>query len=60
MTTDDPIPPPKDDDGWSRYVVFTVLTAGLTAGVTALATWAVDELRERYGTTKRPVPPEKP
>ena len=49
-------PPPED--GWPRYVAFTVLTAALVTGVTALATWAVDELREKYGTPKRAADPE--
>lgn len=29
-----------------------VVTAGLTAFVTGLVSWAVDELREKFGTPK--------
>lgn len=43
-----------DDDGWHRYVLFTVVTAALSTLTTALATWAVDELRAKYGTKKPP------
>lgn len=45
----------EPDDGWHRYVVFTVVTAALSTLTTALATWAVDELRAKYGS-KKPEP----
>lgn len=33
-----------------RTLVLAVVTAAATTLVTALATWAVDELRSRYGS----------
>ena len=47
MTTDEP-----PNDGWPRYVVFTVLTAACTTLVTALVTWAVDEAKAKYAAKK--------
>lgn len=48
---------PPEEDGWPRYVLFTVITAALVTTVTALSTWAVDELREKYGKARaKPAP----
>ena len=45
-----PSPPPKDgNDDWARYTIFTVIVAGASALASGLGSWAVDELRERYG-----------
>lgn len=41
---------PPDDDENPRPVALVVVTAALTAVATALAEWAVDELRARYGS----------
>lgn len=46
----DPPPPPPASD--RRVLVIAVVTSAATTLATALATWAVDELRARYGTTK--------
>lgn len=43
-------PPPPTD---RRAVTIAIVTAAAPTFATALATWAVDELRAKYGT-KRP------
>lgn len=44
--TDDPKPPPSE----GRTLAIAVVTALCTAFVSGLAAWAVDELKQRYGT----------
>lgn len=39
-------------------ILVAVLTAAATTAVTALIGWAIDELREKYGTKKEE--PKKP
>lgn len=49
MIHDDPTPP-------APSLAVIIITAAATAFATALATWAVDELRAKYGTA--PAKPE--
>lgn len=51
MIPTDPTPPPEHET-WPRYAIWTVLIAGMSAAASGLATWAVDELRARYGKAK--------
>jgi len=43
-------PPPDDENDDARDLVYAVATAALTALVTGLVSWGVDELRARYGS----------
>jgi hypothetical protein len=49
MICDDLTPPVPDD---RRVLAIAVITAACTTVVTALATWAVEELRAKYGSKK--------
>lgn len=53
MTREEPAPPPSS-------IAVAVATAALTTLATALATWAVDELRARYGKAPRTEDPHQP
>ena len=49
----------QDDSDWKHDLKVAILTAGLTALATGLVEWAVDELRDRFGTSKpKPGKPE--
>jgi hypothetical protein len=45
---DDDFPPPRKGEDVAKAVVI----AGLSALITGLVTWGIDELRERFGKTK--------
>lgn len=56
----------RNDEGeedWRHDLKIAVLTAGLTAVVTGLGEWAIDELREKFGKARKapahPPPPPK-
>jgi hypothetical protein len=37
----------------ARTIAIAVATAALTTAATELATWAIESLKERYGTAKK-------
>ncbi len=46
-------PSEREDDGFRRYAIYTIAIAGMSALASELATWAVDELREKFGTKQK-------
>lgn len=41
---------PPSHDGWRTYAIWTVAIAAASTACSALASWAVDELKHRYGS----------